>query len=177
MIDLTPLDVRKKKGDFARALRGYEIAPVDEFLDLAAERMEELARENAALRDRVTHLTESLSGFRQREQAMNDALISAQQLREEVRTQAAREAELVVREARSEADRIVGESRTRAVQITESLQRVQASRERFLRNFRTFVQRQLEELEMEVERGDGVDVEQAPPPKPAVAKKRPEGAQ
>ena len=52
MIDLTPLDVRKKKGDFSRALRGYETAMVDEFLELAAERMEELVRENASLRER-----------------------------------------------------------------------------------------------------------------------------
>ena len=29
MIDLTPLDVRKKKGDFAKSMRGYEPGPVD----------------------------------------------------------------------------------------------------------------------------------------------------
>ena len=38
MIDLTPLDVRKKKADFRRGLRGYDIEEVDAFLDLAAER-------------------------------------------------------------------------------------------------------------------------------------------
>ena len=64
MIDLTPLDVRKKKGDFGRGLRGYDTAAVDGFLDLAAERMEELVRENATLRERVAQLAEMLSGFR-----------------------------------------------------------------------------------------------------------------
>lgn len=44
MIDLTPLDVRKKRGDFAKGLRGYDIQEVDTFLDLVAERMEELVR-------------------------------------------------------------------------------------------------------------------------------------
>ena len=36
MIDLTPLDVRKKKGDFTRTLRGYDTPTVDQFLDLVA---------------------------------------------------------------------------------------------------------------------------------------------
>ena len=92
MIDLTPLDVRKKKGDFARAMRGYEPAAVDHFLDLTADRMEELVRESSTLKQRTAELGESVESFRQREHAMNEALISAQQLREEVRTQASREA-------------------------------------------------------------------------------------
>jgi DivIVA domain-containing protein len=93
MIDLTPLDVRKKKGDFRKGLRGYEIAEVDSFLDLVAERMEELVRENALLKERSSQLADGLNAFRSREQAMNEALVSAQQLREEIRAQTQREAE------------------------------------------------------------------------------------
>ena len=163
MIDLTPLDVRKKKGDFAKSLRGYETGPVDSFLDLAAERMEELVRENAALRDRVAEQKEELAAFRERERAMNDALISAQQLREELRSQASREAELALREARAEADRIgeaargeaertIEAARRQAAIVEEALKRAQATRVRFLRGFRAFVERQLEEIELEEER-------------------------
>ena len=36
MIDLTPLEVRKKKGDFRRSMRGYEQQAVDDFIDLVA---------------------------------------------------------------------------------------------------------------------------------------------
>ena len=32
MIDLTPLDVRKKRGDFRKMLRGYDPQEVDSFL-------------------------------------------------------------------------------------------------------------------------------------------------
>ena len=32
MIDLTPLDVRKKKNDFPKGLRGYDASAVDHFL-------------------------------------------------------------------------------------------------------------------------------------------------
>lgn len=152
MIDLTPLDVRKKKGDFRRALRGYEPEAVDAFLDLAAERLEELVRENATLRERNVQLTETLSSYRTREQAMNEALVSAQQLREDVRAQASREAELVLREARGEAERLLGEARQKVEAAAESARRVQGQRGRFLRSFRAFVERQLADIEMEEER-------------------------
>lgn len=152
MIDLTPLDVRKKKGDLGRALRGYDPSAVDQFLDLAAERMEELVRENATLRERTGQLAETLNGYRQREQAMNEALVSAQQLREEVRSQAARDSELALREARLEAERILDEARRQAADAAESARRVHMGRARFLRTFRTFLERQLEELATEEER-------------------------
>ena len=43
MIDLTPLEVRKKKGDFRRGLRGYDPPQVDDFLDIVADRLEAFA--------------------------------------------------------------------------------------------------------------------------------------
>lgn len=152
MIDLTPLDVRKKKGDFARSIRGYDPGVVDGFLDLVAERMEELVRENVALKERTASLADTVGGFRDREQAMNEALVSAQQLREELRAQAARDSELLLREAKSEAAQIRAEAGREAAAAVEARRRVEGQRLRFLRNFRTFVERQLTEIEMEEER-------------------------
>jgi len=152
MIDLTPLDIRKKKGDFRRAMRGYEPALVDAFLDLAAERLEELVRENMALRERTQQLTESLAGFREREAAMNEALVSAQQLREELRVQAARDSEQALREARTEAERMIADARREVAAISEAGRRVAGQRARYLRSFRVFVEQQLAELELEEER-------------------------
>ena len=56
MIDLTPLEVRLKKGDFRRGFRGYDQELVNDFLDLVADRMEELVKENMELRDSVESL-------------------------------------------------------------------------------------------------------------------------
>ncbi|WP_420125809.1 DivIVA domain-containing protein [Longimicrobium sp.] len=152
MIDLTPLDVKKKKGDFRRAVRGYDPAAVDDFLDTVSARMEELVRENVMGAARLESMTESIGNYRERERAMNEALVSAQQLREEMREQAAREADLVLREARAEAERIVGEARRQATSAAEALRRIQGQRVRFLRLFRTLVERQLQEIESEEDR-------------------------
>lgn len=155
-IDLTPLEVRKKKGDFRRVMRGYDAVAVDDFLDQVVERMEALVRENAALVARVEGMSNAIAEYRERERAMNDALVSAQQLREDMREQAAREAELVMREARAAGERIVAESRRQASAAAESLRRLQAQRVRFLRLFRALVERQLQEIEQEEERGAAV---------------------
>ncbi len=152
MIDLTPLDVRKKKGDFARGIRGYDTGAVDHFLDLTADRMEELVRELATLKQRTAELGEALDGFRQREQAMNSALVSAQQLGEELRAQAVRESDLVLREARAEGERTIAEAKRQAREVYDSMRRAQGARVRFLRGFRTLVERQLEEIEVEEDR-------------------------
>lgn len=152
MIDLTPLDVKKKKGDFRRSVRGYDPAAVDDFLEQVAARMEGLVRENLDTAARLSSMTDAISGYRERERAMNEALVSAQQLREDMREQAAREADLVLREARAEAERIVGEARRQATAAAEALRRIEGQRVRFLRLFRTLVERQMNEIEQEEER-------------------------
>jgi DivIVA domain-containing protein len=152
MIDLTPLDVRKKKGDFRRVMRGYDADAVDNFLDEVVARMEELVRENQALAGKSAQMTEAIADYRERERAMNDALVSAQQLREGMREQAQREADLVLREARAEGERIVADAKRQVTFALEALRRVQAQRVRFLRLFRALVERQLSELEQEEER-------------------------
>lgn len=152
MIDLTPLDVRKKKGDFSRALRGYDPEAVDHFLDLVADRMEELVREQATLNERVSQVNASLVAYREREKAMNDALVAAQQLREDVRTQSARDSESILKEARMQAEQIVGDARRAAHDAAEATRRVHSARARFLRGFRTFLERQIEEVLAEEER-------------------------
>ena len=152
MIDLTPLDVRKKKGDFRRVMRGYDADAVDNFLDEVVARMEELVRENQALAGKTAQMTEAIADYRERERAMNDALVSAQQLREGMREQAQRESDLVLREARAEGERIIADAKRQVTFALEALRRVQAQRVRFLRLFRALVERQLSELEQEEER-------------------------
>lgn len=152
MIDLTPLDVRKKKGDFRRVMRGYDSDAVDSFIDEVAARLEELVRENNTLVGRVQSMTDAIADYRERDRAMNEALVSAQQLREATRAQADREAELIRREARAEGERIIDEARRQATSVADSLRRLQAQRARFLRYFRSLVEKTIGEIEQEEER-------------------------
>jgi cell division initiation protein len=146
MIDLTPLEVRKKKGDFRKAMRGYDPALVDDFLDVTADRMEELVRENMTFADRVSRLEVLVADYREREKALTDALVSAQEMREETRRQATRDADLLRREAEAEAADIRAAAHQAKEKEEDGLRRLRAQRSQLMKSFRAFLERELAEL-------------------------------
>ncbi len=106
MIDLTPLDVRRKKNDLKVGMRGYDRRQVDTFLDLVADRLGQLLQENDALSQEIGQVRARLEEYDQREQAQYEALMIAQQLREESRVQAERDAAEIVKAARAHASAV-----------------------------------------------------------------------
>jgi DivIVA domain-containing protein len=143
---LTPLDIRKQ--EFRKTLRGFEPVGVEEFRTRVADELERILRERAVLEERLVALSEQLAVFRERERAMNDALVAAQQLRDETRAAATREAQLIVREAQGEARRIVDEARTAEVGVRRQLAEAERQFEAYLGDFRGLLERQLAELKV-----------------------------
>jgi cell division initiation protein len=163
MIDLTPLDVRKKRNDFRKGMRGYDTQEVDDFLEMVAERLEALVRENLQLKDRSQSLEQQVASQTEREEAVRDALVTAQGLRTEIREQAQREADKVVEDARTEARRMVAEAEAevrmrlrnaerQADQAVHTLGELERRRLRFLRSFRQMLEREMDVVEVEESR-------------------------
>ena len=141
---LTPLDVRRY--EFGKALRGYDPQRVEQFREQVATEMERLARQIQELEAKVRGLQEQLRSFRERDKALNDALVSAQQLRTEIRQQSEREAELIMREARSAAERQLDDARSDLRRVEEALVSMERSRRAFLAQLRVICERQLAEI-------------------------------
>ena len=141
---LTPLDVRRY--EFGRVLRGYDPARVDQFREQVADELERLGRLNQELEQKARTFHDQLKSFRERDKALNEALVSAQQLRSEMREQAERESQLTVREAQAQAERLVADAQSDIRRVEDEL----AALERFRRNYLTqllvFVERQLAEI-------------------------------
>jgi DivIVA domain-containing protein len=174
MIDLTPLDVRNKRGDFKRLMRGYDPHEVDVFLELTAERLEVLVRENLQLRERTTSLQSQVETQAEREQAVQDALVTAQELRADIQAQSQREADHVVREAQAESRRMIAEaeaearrliaeaeeevrSRLRGIErrldhAQDAIKDLERRRVRFLKEFRSLLEREMDVVEVEEDR-------------------------
>jgi DivIVA domain-containing protein len=142
---LTPLDVRRT--DFPAALRGYDKARVDEFRDRVANELERLTRINQELDSKAKGFHEQLRAFRERDKALNEALVSAQQLRAETREQADREAQLIKREAAAEGERIVEAARAEMRRLAGEIEALERTRRAHLAQLRGIVSRQLSELE------------------------------
>ena len=141
---LTPLDVRRY--EFGSALRGYDRARVDEFREQVAAELERLTRLSADLDTKARNFHEQLRAFREREKALNEALVSAQQFRGDMREQAEREAQLVLREARAEADRLLDAARSDARRLEEELASLERLRRTQLAQLRALAERQLSEV-------------------------------
>ena len=142
---LTPLDVRSQ--EFARALRGYDRAQVDEFKMAISEELERLLRERAQHEERLHSAQEQLRAYRDRERAMNEALVAAQQLRVDSREQAEREAELVLREARAEADRIMERARQEEAVVRQRADGAARQFSTYVASFRALLERHLGEVD------------------------------
>src|SRR6266566_2981140 len=141
---LTPLDIRKQ--EFRKALRGYEAVSVEDFRMRVADELERILRDRSVLEERLAALTDQLSAFRERERAMNEALVAAQQLRQDTRAAAEREAQVIVREAEAEARRIAEEARTAETDVRRQLAETERQFQAYLGGFRALLERQMAEL-------------------------------
>lgn len=142
---LTPLDIRRF--DFGSALRGYDKSRVDEFREQVANEVEYLLKQCQDLENKAKGFHEQLRAFRERDKALNEALVSAQQLRGEIREQADREAQLILREARAEGDKLVEHARGEIRRLEGDIESLVRQRRAFLTQMRTAVERQLAEIQ------------------------------
>ena len=142
---LTPRDVRAK--ELPVAMRGYDRQAVEAFRMEIADEMERLTRVNLDLEQKAKSFHEQLRSFRERDKALNDALVSAQQLRADIREQAEREAHLILREARAEGERLLDSQRAEFRRLQEEIAALERVRHSYLAHLRTLVERQLAELE------------------------------
>ncbi len=142
---LTPLDIRRY--DFgAKSFRGYDEKKVEDFRNQVAEELERLTRLNQELDSKARGFHEQLRAFRDRDKALNEALVSAQQLRSEIREQAEREAQLILREARAEGERQLDAIRADTRQLQADIAGLEKSRRAFIGQLRQIAERQLAEL-------------------------------
>jgi DivIVA domain-containing protein len=141
---LTPLDIRKQ--EFRKTLRGYDTAGVEDFQVRVADALERAIRERQVLEERVAALTDQLRVFREREKAMNDALVAAQQLRLETRDSAEREGQVIVREAQSEAKRLLDEAKAAQSAVETRMAETERQFQQYVGGFRALLERQLAEL-------------------------------
>ena len=104
-MSLTPVEIRHIR--LGRGLLGYRRGPADRLLEEIASSFEEVWRDRADLADTVEQLESDLERFRELEALLRTTLVSAERTAAELKTQAMREAELIVEEARAEARLIV----------------------------------------------------------------------
>jgi cell division initiation protein len=125
-MSLTPLEIQKMR--FNQRMRGYDPSEVENFLSLLAEELtsrlaqvEKLERENRYFRQR-------LEEGEQREHQLQQTLLRAQKVSDEILANARREAELTVKEAEMTADKIVQQAIDQSTRFEGKIAELRASR-------------------------------------------------
>jgi cell division initiation protein len=134
---ITPLDIQQ--AGFRIRFRGYDRQEVDAFLDTVTEDYEGLIRENHSLRERVTDYESQLAEFKKKEAQLTGTLMKAQDLMEEMKQNAQKEAALIVKEAELRAEEMARMAREELTTIQRGILDLKKQKMVYLEKFRSLV--------------------------------------
>lgn len=147
---ITPLDIQQKQ--FPMKFRGFDVEEVFAFLEVIREEMEDLLRENASLKEMAQRTENQIKEYRDMETTLRETLLTAQQMVDDYKTNARKEAELIVKEAELKADTLIREAQERVIKIHEDIVDLKGIRTHFKEELKRMIESHLKMIEFDRER-------------------------
>lgn len=141
---LTPLDIHNK--EFKRSFRGYNEDEIDEFLDKVVKDYEQLYRENLDLKESIDRLKSKVEHFQHLENTLHNTLVVAQETAEEVKLNAKKEADLILKEAKVNGQKLIDEATGKVRQRITEYEELEQQSQVYRTKMRTLLLTQLELL-------------------------------
>ncbi len=123
---ITPQEIASQT--FAVRFKGFDREEVHGYLVSISETLENEVLEKEQLKKELDLCKNQISRFESRELVLRDTLVSAQKFSKEVRSNAEKEAELVVREAEIRAEEVVNQALQRQRELREEIRTLQFKR-------------------------------------------------
>ncbi|HEY3447693.1 MAG TPA: DivIVA domain-containing protein [Myxococcales bacterium] len=142
---ITALDIRQKQ--FKSAMRGHDRKEVEAFLDLVASEFEEVVKENITIKDDLKRKQQRIDEYREREKTLQETMVTAQRISEDIKAAAKKEAELILNEAELQAEKIVADANRKLVQIIDDINELKRQRVQFEAQVKGVVEAHLKLLE------------------------------
>lgn len=136
---ISPMEIQRQT--FSKRLRGYDPEEVRTYLNLVAEELQQLQREQAALQQEAQFLRSIVDEHRQREEILKNTLLTAQRLSEEIKETARKQGEMTVKEAELQADKLVELAQGRAKTIERETIDLRAMRQMLRSDIRALLER------------------------------------
>jgi cell division initiation protein len=136
---MTPMEIRQQQFD-TQFFRGCDVRQVDAYLNNVADDYEELMKENSLLKEQLSTLEDRLRGVEDREKLLQETLVTAQRLTEELKESAKRDAELIVREAVIQSEKILEAARAEEAKIKEEVLVLRRTRRQVVEGIRFTVE-------------------------------------
>ncbi len=123
---ITPQDILSQKFDIK--MKGYDKDEVNQFLMQIAEMLESEILDREQVKKELDKVKEKLAKFEKREDVLRDTLISAQKFSHEIKLNAERESELVIKEAEIKAEAIINNAINRQRDLKEEIRNLKFKR-------------------------------------------------
>lgn len=123
---ITPLDIQKHR--FRKKVLGLDPEEVRAFLHAVSEQFEQVVRDNAGYREEIARLKDQLRLHEERERVLKDTLVTAQQAAKELRENARKDADLIVREAEINAEKMMDAVKGRVASLQSQIAELKAGR-------------------------------------------------
>jgi cell division initiation protein len=123
---ITPLDIQQMV--FNVSFRGYDKEEVNRFLEELAQTVESLNRDHAVQQEKIIFLEQQLAELKRTEATLSNTLLSAQSLAEDVKRNAQRESDLVIKEAEVKASELIRQARVSLADTQRDLSSLQKQR-------------------------------------------------
>jgi cell division initiation protein len=153
---ILPMDVQRQT--FGVRMRGFDPEEVRTYLTIVAEEVAALLGERDSLSQEVQTLRAMVEDHRQRENILKNTLLTAQRVSEEIKENARRHAENVVKEAELQADKLLELAQRRAYDVERAILDLRSYQTGLRTEIRSFITRvgQLLDLQEEAEGEDNV---------------------
>ena len=122
----TPLDIEQQQ--FRIRFRGFDVREVDSFLEQMAHEFKALISDNENQKKEIQKLTCDIEEFRDREEGFKEAMVKSQKALDDMRANAAKEAELIIGEAELKAEKILSTAHHRLTQLHEDISELKRQR-------------------------------------------------
>lgn len=141
---LSVKDINNKR--FEQARPGYKTDEVDDFLREIARDIERYQRDKEEAEKKISVLVESVREYKKDEEALKDALISAQKQSRAVIAEAQAQADKILSEARAKAGEIIGGTKVQLEKEKRCLVKMQQEVSDFKANLLNMYKQHLEQI-------------------------------
>lgn len=118
-MNVSPLDLRQQR--FSTAFRGLDPIEVTSFLAAVADDYEQALREADRLRDEVGRLEQLLRGHVEQEKSLQNTLVTAQKVADDLRARAEEEAQRILRDAESRSEVLLQKTQARVEDVQRDI--------------------------------------------------------
>ncbi len=118
-MNVSPLDLRQQR--FHMRFRGFDKVEVSSFLTAVAEDYEAALRETDRLRQDLARMEAVLGEHRENEKNLRSTLMTAQKLSDDIKANAGKEAERIVREAEGRSQLLLDKTQARLEDVQREI--------------------------------------------------------